>query len=116
MKKIDIFEIWENKVVLWETAWGKIISSVLVMLALVGVFSIHHYNNINAGGVLEAILALSAIIFFTIKGNNLLIFWCISLFYLVVTFTISMVLSHNNVLDYMQAYKAFFYILVISSL
>ena len=90
---------------------------VLIVLALgvVGVFSPYDYNILPAVAVLElAVLLLSASVF-PPKGRVSIFLMMSVVAYLLITFYVAVFLNNTNLLDYLQAYKAFIYVALLCS-
>ncbi|MGP9571126.1 hypothetical protein [Halomonas sp. JB37] len=90
---------------------------VLIVLALgvVGVFSPYDYNILPAVAILElAVLLLSAFVF-PPKGRVSVFLMMSVVAYLLITFYVAVFLNNTNLLDYLQAYKAFIYVALLCS-
>ncbi|UTA78652.1 hypothetical protein J4377_11815 [Halomonas sp. XH26] len=94
---------------------AMLLMAVILVLGVVGVMSPWHYNILPAVPLLElAVLGVSALVF-PPKSRSAWLFMLAAGGYLVVTLAIAQLMSGSHILDYVQAYKAFFYVLLLCS-
>ncbi|SDU08363.1 hypothetical protein [Halopseudomonas salegens] len=85
----------------------------LALLAISGLSSPYDYNWLPAFGILEFTFLISASLIATKPKRELLPLFAVLLVYLVTTSVIAYQTKPTHTLDYLQAYKAFFYLLPI---
>ncbi|WP_081193688.1 hypothetical protein [Halomonas sp. BC1] len=94
---------------------AMLLMAVIVALGVVGVMTPWHYNILPAVPLLElAVLGVSVLVF-PPKSRSAWLFLLAAGGYLVVTLAIALLMSGSHILDYVQAYKAFFYVLLLCS-
>ncbi len=94
---------------------AMLLMAVIVALGVVGVMSPWHYNILPAVPLLElAVLGMSVLVF-PPKSRSAWLFMLAAGGYLAVTLAIALLMSGSHILDYVQAYKAFFYVLLLCS-
>ncbi|WP_152527137.1 hypothetical protein [Halomonas sp. PBN3] len=94
---------------------GMLLMAVILVLGVVGVMSPWHYNILPAVLLLElAVLGVSVLVF-PPKSRSAQLFMLTAGSYLVLTLAVALLMSGSNILDYAQAYKAFFYVLLLCS-
>lgn len=88
----------------------RLFIAVFYLLALTGILDRNWYNLLPANFVFEGLLFLSALFLFGHLSKKMLPFLLVGIFY----FSVTAILAYFNrvhVLDYLQAYKAFIYII-----
>ncbi|MCC5903030.1 MAG: hypothetical protein JJT87_14045 [Halomonas sp.] len=88
---------------------------VILGLGVVGVLSPYDYNVLPAVPVLELVVLLLSVMVCPPKSRVSWLFILMAGAYLAITFGIAYFASHSHILDYMQAYKAFFYVALLCS-
>lgn len=85
---------------------------VILMLGIVGVATPYDYNALPAIPILEVIVLGLSLFMFPPRGKAAIVFFAVAFLYLSITFLVSL---NNNAhfLDYIQAYKAFIYVLIL---
>ncbi len=89
---------------------AMLLLAVIGGLGLVGMLSPWDYNVLPAVPLLELAVLLLSLLVFPPKGRGAWAFMLFAGVYLVVTLVIATFVSHAHILDYLQAYKAFFYL------
>lgn len=86
----------------------------LIIIGVVGLFSLFDYNILPAGLILEASLFLSA--GWLIRGcsKSMLAYSLISLAYVATSGVLAIYFRNVHILDFLQAYKAFIYIIPLA--
>lgn len=92
-----------------------LLMAVILGLGVAGVLSPYDYNVLPAVPLLELMVLLLSALVFPPKSRASLLFMLAAGIYLVVTFGIATFVTHTHVLDYLQAYKAFFYVVLLCS-
>lgn len=82
----------------------------LIALAIAGLMSPFSYNMLPAGGMLEIVFFLTALVVARLPRKNMIWLFLLAGLYVVVSFALMRVSRPANVLDFIQAYKAFIYI------
>lgn len=94
---------------------AMLLMAVILGLGVVGVFSPYDYNVLPAVSVLEVVVLLLSVMVCPPKSRVSWLFLLAAGAYLAITFGIANFVSHSHILDYMQAYKAFFYVVLLCS-
>lgn len=91
----------------------KLLLFAVIGLGVVGVFSPYDYNVLPAVAILELAVLLLSISVFPPKSRTAFAFMLMATLYLVVTFSLAIFGNDTHLLDYLQAYKAFFYMALL---
>lgn len=94
---------------------AMLLMTVILVLGVVGVMSPWHYNILPAVPLLELAVLGVCVLVFPPKSRSAWLFMLAAGAYLVVTLAIALLMSGSHILDYVQAYKAFFYVLLLCS-
>lgn len=94
---------------------SKLLVIVVLALGAVGVLSPYDYNVLPAVTILELAIVLLSISVFPPRNPISISFMLSAVAYLAVTFYVAFFLNNTHILDYIQAYKAFFYVALLSS-
>lgn len=94
---------------------AMLLMAAILALGVVGVMSPWHYNILPAVPLLELAVLGVSVLMFPPKSRSAWLFMLAAGGYLVVTLAIALLMSGSHILDYVQAYKAFFYVLLLCS-
>lgn len=87
---------------------------VIVLLAVTGLFSYKQYNVLPTNSIFEALLLLGAAVLIAKPNAQMLPYFVFSALYVAGSFVLMMVYNKSNMLDFAQAYKAFFYVIPLT--
>lgn len=93
----------------------KLLLFTVISLGVVGLMSPYHYNILPAVSILELVVLLLSVSVFPSKTRVALVFMLVAAAYLAITFAIAIFDTGTHILDYLQAYKAFFYVALLCS-
>lgn len=91
-----------------------LLMTVLLVLGVVGFFSYDTYNFLPSIFILEIVFLLMVFLVLKSISSQFLFFTLIAFFYVIFSFFWSVVLEGSNYFDFLKAYKAFFYIPMLS--
>lgn len=92
----------------------KAVSLVVIFLAFSGFFSPFQYNILPADDLLELALLFSTLLLASSLDRKTIPFFVIAFSYVLVTAIWAAFFSNAHYLDYIQGYKAFFYVVALS--
>ncbi|WP_311066031.1 hypothetical protein [Halomonas sp. DWK9] len=88
---------------------------LIIGLGIVGALSPWDYNVLPAVPMMELMVLLLSVLVFPPKSRLSWLFMLSAGAYLVATFIIAVIINNAHILDYIQAYKAFFYVALLCS-
>lgn len=94
--------------------FSVLLLGILVLVAIVGVFSVDMYNYLPANSIFEIIVFIFAIVSIFPIMRNSLFFVFLSLTYLLLSFFVMRNTSPAAFNDYFIAYKSFYYVIILS--
>lgn len=83
----------------------------ICLLGVVGLLSPTSYSALPAGPILEGVLIACTILIFRAPKARILPFLALALAYVLISFGLMFLFNPSNLLDFLQAYKAFIYVI-----
>ena len=90
-----------------------IVYSVLI-LAFIGLTTFYTYNFLPAISLIELLFFSTSLFFIKKLSKNIILYTSISFIYILYSFLVAYFFNNTNVLDFIQAYKAFIYVVMLS--